>query len=143
MTAGKGTIGFTERKGKASQTSAPGRIHTAEFDIEEFVGGREAQAGAIAVIEFVQQSAHFLKKMRESAGVTPREMAKELGVSVSRISQLESGVLRHAPSLRTAALYAAACGETLRLVAAERDDLRYSLVADARTAGPGASADKK
>lgn len=70
-------------------------------------------AEAAAVVAFVEQCAAQLKQMREDADLHREEMAKLLALTPGRISQLESGALRHAPSLKMMARWAHACGETL------------------------------
>lgn len=72
---------------------------------------------AQAVVDLVSESGDMLRRIRERANLSQAEMADRLGISVGRISQLESGTLRHAPSLKMLARYAHACGETVGLAA--------------------------
>ncbi|MBS0533205.1 MAG: helix-turn-helix transcriptional regulator [Proteobacteria bacterium] len=68
---------------------------------------------AQAVVEFVRSAARVLADMRERAGWTQAQLADYLGVTVGRVSQLESGALRHAPSLKMMARIAFACRELI------------------------------
>lgn len=65
---------------------------------------------------FVQSIVDGLKAMRERRGLTQTALAKELGVTQGRVSQIESGLLDHAPNLEMIQRYAAACGYQLKLV---------------------------
>jgi transcriptional regulator with XRE-family HTH domain len=56
-----------------------------------------------AVFDMIRQSATAIRAARESRGLTQKQLAARLGVTVGRVSQYESGDLRHAPSLRVLA----------------------------------------
>jgi len=73
---------------------------------------------AQAVVDLVRSAAELLVGMRERAGWTQAQLADYLGVTVGRVSQLESGALRHAPSLKMMARIAHACGEAVALTSA-------------------------
>ena len=81
---------------------------------------------AQAVVDLVDESGKMLQQMRERANLSQAEMAGRLGISVGRVSQLESGALRHAPSLKTLARYAHACGETVTLAASGEQAIKAS-----------------
>jgi transcriptional regulator with XRE-family HTH domain len=68
---------------------------------------------ATAEIELVRKVGDTLQKMREEAGLTQEALAKRLGISASRVSQLESGTLRDAPNLKTLARFAHECGQKI------------------------------
>lgn len=68
---------------------------------------------ATAEIELVRKVGDTLQQMREEARLTQEELAKRLGISASRVSQLESGTLRDAPNLKTLARFAYECGQKI------------------------------
>lgn len=72
---------------------------------------------ALTYVELVKQAGALMKAMREAAHLSVGEMASRLGLSTGRISQLESGQLRHAPNLRNLAHYAIQCGVDLQICA--------------------------
>lgn len=74
---------------------------------------------AQTVVDLVRASGDMLERMRERKGWSQTELAERLGVTTARISQLESGTLRNAPSLKMMARVAHACGETIKLVACD------------------------
>jgi transcriptional regulator with XRE-family HTH domain len=74
-------------------------------------------AADVAAAEFVRTAARSLKAMRERADLTQSQLGEMIGLTQGRVSQLESGLMDHAPNLETIALYADACGESVRLEA--------------------------
>ncbi|MXN63603.1 helix-turn-helix domain-containing protein [Stappia sp. GBMRC 2046] len=58
---------------------------------------------ADATIRYVQRNADLIKAMREARGLSRSELAEILGLTPGRVSQLESGQIRHAPNLKTLA----------------------------------------
>jgi transcriptional regulator with XRE-family HTH domain len=70
---------------------------------------------ATAEIELVRGVGDTLQQMREQAGLTQEALATRLGISASRVSQLESGTLRDAPSLKMLARFAYECGQKIEL----------------------------
>lgn len=74
-------------------------------------------AADVAAAEFVRTAARALKAMRERAGLTQSRLGEMIGLTQGRVSQLESGLMDDAPNLETIALYADACGESVRLEA--------------------------
>lgn len=75
-------------------------------------GFKEAQE----VVDAVRNVSSMLRRMRDRKGFTQADLAKRLGLSPGRVSQLESGTLRDAPSLQTLMRFAQACGETIAIV---------------------------
>lgn len=74
-------------------------------------------AEAEAVVDLVRKAGDMLEQMRERKQLTQEQLAKKLDMTPGRISQLESGTLRDAPSLKNLARFAAACGETIDVMA--------------------------
>lgn len=74
-------------------------------------------AADVALAEFVGEISASLKSMRERAGLTQKQLGESIGLSQGRISQLESGLVDHAPNLETIATYAVACGERVKFLA--------------------------
>lgn len=72
---------------------------------------------AQSVINLVRNAGDMLERMRERKKWSQTELAEHLGITTGRVSQLESGTLRNAPSLKMLARFAHACGETVNLVA--------------------------
>jgi transcriptional regulator with XRE-family HTH domain len=68
-------------------------------------------ANETAAFDLVQMVVAGLKRMRMRAGLTQAQLAERLGITQGRVSQMESGVLDHAPNFETVAKYARACGE--------------------------------
>lgn len=60
-------------------------------------------------------AAHFVRSARQQAGLTQQALAKRLGVSQSRVAELETAS-RQGPTLGMLNRVAAACGRRLRLV---------------------------
>lgn len=58
---------------------------------------------ADATIALVERHAALITRMREARGLGGADLARLLGLSPGRVSQLESGQLRHAVNLRTLA----------------------------------------
>jgi transcriptional regulator with XRE-family HTH domain len=56
-----------------------------------------------AVLDFAEAVAASIRKARQARGWSQKELARRLGVTAGRISQYETGDLRHAPSLKTIA----------------------------------------
>lgn len=83
--------------------------------LESLVEENRGFAADVAAAELVRTVAELLKAIRERAGFTQSELGAAIGLSQGRVSQLESGLMDHAPNLETIALYANACGETVRL----------------------------
>lgn len=93
-------------------------------------------AEAEAVVKLSHRTGDALEAMRERAGLSQAELGKKLGISAARVSQLETGLLRHAISLKMLARFAYACGESVELVVSGEpktagDDPRWMLVSDA------------
>jgi transcriptional regulator with XRE-family HTH domain len=65
-----------------------------------------------AIYDVVSGLSSALRLMREAAGLTQTELAKRLDLTQGRISQIESGLPDHAPSLEMVARFAVACGFT-------------------------------
>ncbi|WP_367715823.1 helix-turn-helix transcriptional regulator [Nitratireductor sp. GISD-1A_MAKvit] len=68
---------------------------------------------AFARVEGARRMADTLAGLRQEARLTQKQLGKILGVSQARISQVESGLLDHAPSIDFACAFAAACGGRL------------------------------
>lgn len=58
---------------------------------------------ADATIALVERHAALITRMREARGLGGADLARLLGLSPGRVSQLESGQIRHAVNLRTLA----------------------------------------
>jgi transcriptional regulator with XRE-family HTH domain len=86
--------------------------------IAEIADDREF-AQAAAVVDLVREVGDMLQRMRTRAGLTQVQLAERLDISAGRVSQLESGMLRHAPSLKTIAQFATACGETVEMASSK------------------------
>lgn len=84
--------------------------------IVDLVENDPAFAAGTAVVRLVGEVARGLKRLREQAALSQKQMGARLGVSQGRISQIESGLLDHAPNLETIARYAHALGGTVSLV---------------------------
>ena len=65
-----------------------------------------------AIYDLVSSLCSSLKRMRMVAGLKQNELAEKLGVSQGRVSQIESGLPDHAPSVEMIARFAHACGFT-------------------------------
>lgn len=76
---------------------------------------------AQAVVALVWAAGDAIERMRLRRGWTQGELAQRLGVTAARVSQLESGTLGEAPSLKMLARVAHVCGETVRLVTSGED----------------------
>lgn len=68
-----------------------------------------------AGFSFVGDVAQRIREARLARGWTQKRLADRLGVTVGRVSQYETGDLRHAPSLRTLAEIAYALGMEIGL----------------------------
>jgi transcriptional regulator with XRE-family HTH domain len=77
----------------------------------------EALGESFAIVDLVRQAGDMLARMRERAGLSQTELAERLGMTPGRVWQLESGTLRHAPSLKNVARWARVCGESVHLQA--------------------------
>lgn len=89
-----------------------------------------------------RQIAGLLTGMRKDAGLTQADVAARIGVSQARISQVESGLIDHAPSVDFAFVYAAACERTIELSAVPLED-GFAYGAQEKTAAPAAAAAHK
>lgn len=65
----------------------------------------------------------LLVAMRKSAKLTQSELAARIGVSQARISQVESGLIDHTPSVDFAFVFAAGCGRSLVMASAPLEEL--------------------
>lgn len=84
----------------------------------EDAGGQEAfEAGAREMMD--RARGWRLVEMRKHRGMTQEQVAKHMGISVARVSQIESGNVSTQDVLSR---YIAALGGTLRLVADFGDD---------------------
>ncbi|ATQ42157.1 helix-turn-helix domain-containing protein [Caulobacter mirabilis] len=79
-------------------------------DILALLPQGEETEQAIAAYEFADEISKQLRALRKTAGLSQTQLAKKLGVSQGRISQIESGLVDHAPSLDMTARFASACG---------------------------------
>jgi transcriptional regulator with XRE-family HTH domain len=84
-------------------------------DLNERLSTDEDLGESFAIVDLVRQAGDVLTGMRERAGLTQTELADKLGITPGRVWQLESGTLRHAPSLKSIARWAQACGESVQL----------------------------
>jgi transcriptional regulator with XRE-family HTH domain len=90
--------------------------------IEELRESRPEYDEAHAIVELVRSVGDTLERMRKRKGLSQAEMATLLGVTPGRVSQLESGTVRNAPSLSVLAQYARHCGEQIVIApASERE----------------------
>lgn len=98
----------TEDKRREGDTSLD------ELDADAFLDtlarSDPAFAEGSAIYDLVNHVAGSLKEMRRQAKLTQAQLAEKLGVSQGWISQIESGLPDHAPSLETVARFALACG---------------------------------
>jgi DNA-binding XRE family transcriptional regulator len=82
---------------------------------------------SFAIVELVRATGDMLTRMRQRAKMSQTEMAEALGITPGRVWQLESGTLRNAPSLKSIARWAKACGEVVELApSGERDWPRFA-----------------
>lgn len=70
---------------------------------------------AFATVDLVRAASEMLTRMRVRARMTQSDLAEALGMTPGRVWQLESGLLRHAASLKTIARWAQACGEAVTI----------------------------
>lgn len=82
----------------------------AEAFLDALAKSDPAFAEGSAIYDLVNNVAGSLKDMRRQAKLTQAQLAEKLGVSQGWISQIESGLPDHAPSLETVARFALACG---------------------------------
>ncbi|MCC5778547.1 helix-turn-helix transcriptional regulator [Nitratireductor sp. B36] len=80
---------------------------------------------AFARAEGARRMAEALLALRREAGLTQTQLGKKLGVSQARISQVESGLLDHAPSIDFACAFAVACGGRLEFHASRNSWARH------------------
>lgn len=64
----------------------------------------------LAAYDLVQAVTRRLRELRKQAGLSQAQLAERLDVTQGRISQIESGLMDHAPNLDMTARYAEACG---------------------------------
>lgn len=83
--------------------------------LNELARSDPAHSGADATYRFVGSVATALRSLRRRRGLSQAQLARRLGVSQGRISQIESGLVDHAPSLEMIAKFAAVCEEIPRL----------------------------
>ena len=86
-------------------------------------------AQAAAVVGLVREVGDMLTRMRVRAKLTQVQLAERLDISAGRVSQLESGMLRHAPSLKTIAQFATACGEKVELASSKEKAASHTMAA--------------
>ncbi len=81
----------------------------------------EVLARERAGFDLIHMAAASIRAARLHRGLTQKQLAEKLGVTVGRVSQYETGDLRHAPSLRVLAEIAHALGMSVgvRLVTDE------------------------
>lgn len=104
---------FRKRSGAGSVVSTMNDVTKLLEDVR--ANSPDEYDDAAATVSLVEKAAETLRFMRKAKGLSRDDMAKALGISPSRVSQLESGALRHAPSLRMMARWARVCGEELTL----------------------------
>jgi transcriptional regulator with XRE-family HTH domain len=80
--------------------------------LETLVERDPSFAEGSAIYDLVSSLCSSLKRMRTAAGLKQAELAEKLGVSQGRISQIESGLPDHTPSVEMIARFAHACGFT-------------------------------
>jgi transcriptional regulator with XRE-family HTH domain len=80
--------------------------------LEELAERDPSFAEGSAIYDLVSSLCSSLKRMRVAAGLTQAQLAQKLGVSQGRISQIESGLPDHAPSIEMIGRFAHACGLT-------------------------------
>lgn len=98
--------------------------HSAQMAKKKFVTlaevGRElvrvpGMTEAIAHEQASLRAAQFIRETRERRGLTQLQLARKLGVSQARVSEIESGRGRRGPSMDLLERIASACGGHLRL----------------------------
>lgn len=92
--------------------------------LAELTGETEADvARELAKREVVQQFARLITQMREAEGMTQSDLGACLGLSgAARVSQYESGQLRHAVNLKTFAAIAHELGYDIDVSVRRRDN---------------------
>jgi transcriptional regulator with XRE-family HTH domain len=88
-------------------------------------------AGERKAVEFVRQIVEGMKQLRRSKRQSQGEIADALGVTQPRISQIESGLMDHAPNLETIAKYAHACGASVSITFVPEGRMQASLAEEA------------
>lgn len=77
---------------------------------EVFADDPEFLADLKGIRDAAREGAHFVKKLRASAGLTQRQLAARLGISQPRVSAMERGAGPEGPSYVMLKRVAAACG---------------------------------
>jgi len=77
---------------------------------EVFADDPEFLADLKSVRDAACEAAHFIKKLRGTAGLTQRQLAARLGISQPRVSAMEKGVGPEGPSYLMLQRVANACG---------------------------------
>lgn len=90
--------------------------------LAELVESDDRLASDLEAFDTVQRLVGDLRKMREEAGLTQKLVAKQLGITQGRVSQIESGLMEHAPNLETAVKFAAVCGRALTWTLAKKEE---------------------
>ncbi len=96
------------------KTKTPGLAKSAPVDIEALAAG--LPAGTRAIFDerkAAHQSARFVRRIRQKAGLTQHQLADAVGTTQAHISDLERGVGPHGPTVGVLNRIAHACGEKL------------------------------
>lgn len=92
--------------------------------VAELLGvSRDEVALADATIALVQRHAALITTMREQRGLTRADLARLLDLSPGRVTQLESGEIRHAVNLKTLAEVAHKLDFDIGVTARDRNEV--------------------
>ena len=101
-------------------------------DYVKEVKGRPEFRFAFPVAEVARNAGAALRRLREASGKKQGDIAKELGLSQPRMSQIESGTVEHLPSLALMAKYAEVCDDAICVLPKSEYDALLAAAAEGR-----------
>lgn len=115
----------TNRRGVPSGN--PAKRGSFQTLIEELDAGRSVPDG-IPVSGAAFRAAGVIRMMRKAAALSQAELARRLGISQARVSELEAGVGAHGPSWSLMERIADACNATI-YVSPDHSDEAFNVMA--------------
>ena len=102
-------------KMSANTKNKSGNCFISMDEVHSELLGNRYYKDAVRERDAVFLAADFIRDSRKKVNLSQVELAKRIGVSQARISELESGRLKHGPSISVLSKIATACGGELEL----------------------------
>jgi transcriptional regulator with XRE-family HTH domain len=105
-----------ERPAATSAASSKDRGRPLADLLEEFEASHPEEVAASGLSSAAMRAGDLIRSMRKAAGLSQSQLAREIGVAQSRVSEIESGSGTQGPTWDLIERVTAACGKSIMLV---------------------------